>query len=85
MLTPYTRDVNALHSELDAFELMLQPLTALHEKADIMPFFRRSSNLAAYLGYANNNLISPNLLGIEHDLMGFPLRRRYQRIHARGT
>jgi hypothetical protein len=71
MLDPYVRDLGALQREFHAFDMLMQPGTPLGEKADILPFFRQNRHLAAYLGYANNYLVSPGLLGIEHNLLGF--------------
>ena len=71
MLESYTSDRQALVAELAEFEQLMSPNTALREKEDILPFFRRNRHLAAYLGYANNYLAVPDLLGIEHNLLGF--------------
>src|SRR5208283_2461320 len=71
MLDPYVRDPAALQSEFHTFDMLMQPGTPLGESQDILPFFRQNQHLAAYLGYANNYLVSPSLLGIERNLLGF--------------
>jgi len=71
MFAPYVRDPAARQRELHEFERLLQAGTALGERADILPFFRQNRHLAACLGYANNNLASPDLLGVEQELLGF--------------
>jgi hypothetical protein len=71
VLDTYQRNLAELRAEVLAFGEMLRPGTALSEQRDILPFFNRSRHLAAYFGYANNNLISPNLLRIEPTLLGF--------------
>ena len=71
MFAPYVRDPAARQRELHEFERLLQAGTALGERADILPFFRQNRHLAACLGYANNNLASPDLSGVEQELLGF--------------
>jgi hypothetical protein len=71
MLDPYSRSLAGLQTEFDGFERLMRPRTGLRERDHILPLFRRSVHLAAYLGYANNNLVLPNLLGIERELLAF--------------
>lgn len=71
MLEPYVRDPTARQRELSSFESLLQPKAPLSEKNDILPFFRQNRHIAAYLGYANNNLAAPDHLGVEINLLGF--------------
>jgi hypothetical protein len=67
---PYTRDVRALRTELDAFGALLQAGTPLSEASQILPFVRRSRHLAAAFGFANHALGSPDLLALERPLFG---------------
>lgn len=67
---PYTRDVRALRTELDAFGALLQAGTPLREASQILPFVRRSRHLAAAFGFANHALGAPDLLALERPLFG---------------
>ena len=67
---PYTRDVRALRTELDAFGALLQAGTPLSEASQILPFVRRARHLAAAFGFANHALGAPDLLALERPLFG---------------
>lgn len=66
----YTRNLNALRAELDAFGGLLQSGTPLGETKQILPFVRRSRHLAAAFGFANHALGAPDLLAMERPLFG---------------
>jgi hypothetical protein len=66
----YVRDLVALRRELDLFADLLAARRPLGERTDIMPYLRTARHVAAYFGYANASLGSPDLLSIEKPLLG---------------
>ena len=71
MLDNHKFDRTALQSEVEAFDELLRSRAPLAEKADILPFFRQNRHLAAYMGWANNNIAVPDRLGVERPPLGF--------------
>ncbi|TGK27867.1 DUF4263 domain-containing protein [Leptospira yasudae] len=56
--------------ELHAFENLLNTKGSLKERTDILPFFRKHLNVAAFIGTYINDISNPDLIANEYDIFG---------------
>jgi hypothetical protein len=59
-----------LRRDLQDFRRLLAQKQSLKEATDILPFFRKRPQLAAFCGRYNSKLSNPDLLAHEYDLFG---------------
>jgi hypothetical protein len=70
VLESITFDPTAFDKELKDFETLLQSKANLSEKKDILPFFRKSKHLTAYLGTFAPNIGPATELCFEYEFFG---------------
>lgn len=69
-LEPVSIDVARLLPELDEFEAFLANTAALKEREQVLPYFRRSTQLLACFGCTNPEMGWPDLYASELELFG---------------
>lgn len=68
-LLEFTRNVQIARQELDSYRDLLLPRTELSENGDLLPFFKKNTQLIALLGFLHEPL-DIDRIGWNYDLFG---------------
>ncbi len=69
-LEPFQLEISECLKELDALDKLLSSKKELMESEDILPFFKKHKNIAAYIGSYAPGIVAFDRLSIEYTLFG---------------